>query len=144
MLPHLKKLTFFELRRHYILGVINLITGLGLLNFFQYFIFQNINISLRTDLSITMSYIVGVTISYFLTSKFVFQINFLDGTFFMYIKFMISNLLNYIVSILVWFVIEIYITNYSQSFFNIVNFGIAFMVFPLKFLIYKFLIFNKK
>jgi putative flippase GtrA len=144
MLPYLKKLTFFELRRHYILGVINLITGLGLLNFFQYFIFQNINISLRTDLSITMSYIVGVTISYFLTSKFVFQINFLDGTFFMYIKFMISNLLNYIVSILVWFVIEIYITNYSQSFFNIVNFGIAFMVFPIKFLIYKFLIFNKK
>ncbi|MDB4833261.1 GtrA family protein [Acidimicrobiia bacterium] len=139
-----KKLIFFELRRHYILGVINLITGLGLLNFFQYFIFQNINISLRTDLSITMSYIVGVTISYFLTSKFVFQINFLDGTFFMYIKFMISNLLNYVVSILVWFVIEIYITNYSQSFFNIVNFGIAFMVFPLKFLIYKFLIFNKK
>ena len=60
-----KKLIFFELRRHYILGVINLITGLGLLNFFQYFIFQNINISLRTDLSITMSYIVGVTISYF-------------------------------------------------------------------------------
>ena len=139
-----KKLIFFELRRHYILGVINLITGLGLLNFFQYFIFQNINISLRTDLSITMSYIVGVTISYFLTSKFVFQINFLDGTFFMYIKFMISNLLNYVVSILVWFVIEIYITNYSQSFFNIVNFGIAFIVFPLKFLIYKFLIFNKK
>ena len=62
----------------------------------------------------------------------------------MYIKFMISNLLNYVVSIWVWFVIEIYITNYSQSFFNIVNFGIAFMVFPLKFLIYKFLIFNKK
>ena len=134
--------TFLEFGRNYVLGIFNLLIGIGFLNLFQFVIFKNTNALFRTDLSITMSYICGVTLSYFLTRKYVFLMSFRGGTFNMYLKFMISNLLNYIVSIVVWFVIEIFIANYSQSFFNYVNFGIAFTVFPIKFLKYKFLIFN--
>ena len=137
-----KNSTSSEFFRNYILGIFNLIIGLGLLNFFQYYLYKNFNASVRTDLSITSSYLVGVTISYFLTRRFVFNLEEIYGSWIMYGKFLIANSLNYFLPLIIWYFIEYYMPEYSQTFFNIINFLIANIIFPIKFLIYKYLIFE--
>tara|TARA_B100001996_G_scaffold44641_1_gene32251 strand:- start:8173 stop:8634 length:462 start_codon:yes stop_codon:yes gene_type:complete len=134
--------TSSEFVRNYILGIFNLIIGLALLNFFQYYLYKNINFSIRTDLSISSSYLVGVTISYYLTRKYVFQLKDSFGKLIMYLKFLATNSLNYFLPLIVWYFIEYYIPEYSQTFFNGINFLIANVIFPIKFLIYKYLIFK--
>ena len=139
----INKINSSEIIRNYILGIFNLGIGLGLLNLFQYFLFQNITDTLKTDLSITFSYIVGVSISYFLTIKYVFRATNYFGSFKKYSQFFSTNLLNYFVPILVWYLIELRVSDYSQLFFNIVNLIVANIIFPLKFLVYKYFIFVK-
>ncbi len=130
------------LLRNYILGFFNLLFNLLLLNQFQYLVFINIETNIRTDLSITASFLIGTSLSYFLTRKFVFRLDDIKGSFRMYLKFITTNLLNYFVPIIVWYLIEIVFIDYSVSFFNSVNFVIANILFPIKFLIYKFFIFK--
>lgn len=132
------------LARNYILGFFNLLLNLLLLNQFQYMIFSNVDVKIRTDLSITASFLIGVSISYFLTRKYVFRLENILGNFLIYLKFITINLLNYFVPIFVWFLIEIFYIDYSVLFFNSVNFIIANILFPLKYLIYKFFIFQIK
>ncbi len=130
--------------RNYILGFFNLLLNLILLNQFQYIVFINVDMKIRTDLSITASFLIGVSISYLLTRKYVFRLENIFGNFIMYLKFITTNLLNYFVPIFVWFLIEIIFIDYSVLFFNSVNFIIANILFPLKYLIYKFFIFQIK
>jgi len=130
------------LLRNYILGFFNLLFNLLLLNQFQYLVFINIETNIRTDLSITASFLIGTSLSYFLTRKFVFRLDDIKGSFRMYLKFITTNLLNYFVPIIVWYLIEIVFIDYSVNFFNSVNFVIANILFPIKFLIYKFFIFK--
>lgn len=130
------------LLRNYILGFFNLLFNLLLLNQFQYLVFINIETNIRTDLSITASFLIGTSLSYFLTRKFVFKLDDVKGSFRMYLKFITTNLLNYFVPIIVWYLIEIVFIDYSVNFFNSVNFVIANILFPIKFLIYKFFIFK--
>ena len=130
------------LLRNYILGFFNLLFNLLLLNQFQYLVFINIETNIRTDLSITESFLIGTSLSYFLTRKFVFKLDDVKGSFRMYLKFITTNLLNYFVPIIVWYLIEIVFIDYSVNFFNSVNFVIANILFPIKFLIYKFFIFK--
>ena len=137
-----KNSTSSQFFRNYILGIFNLIIGLGLLNFFQYYLYKNFNASVRTDLTITSSYLIGVTVSYFLTRRFVFNLKDIYGNWIMYGKFLITNSLNYFFPLIIWYFIEYNIQEYSQTFFNIVNFLIANIIFPIKFLIYKYLIFK--
>ena len=84
----------------------------------------------------------GVTISYYLTRKYVFQLKDSFGKWIMYLKFLATNSLNYFLPLIVWYFIEYYIPEYSQTFFNGINFLIANVIFPIKFLIYKYLIFK--
>ena len=130
------------LLRNYILGFFNLLFNLLLLNQFQYLVFINIETNIRTDLSITASFLIGTSLSYFLTRKFVFKLDDVKGSFRMYLKFITTNLLNYFVPIIVWYLIEIVFIDYSVNFFNSVNFVIANILLPIKFLIYKFFIFK--
>ena len=130
------------LLRNYILGFFNLLFNLLLLNQFQYLVFINIETNIRTDLSITASFLIGTSLSYFLTRKFVCRLDDVKGSFRMYLKFITTNLLNYFVPIIVWYLIEIVFIDYSVNFFNSVNFVIANILFPIKFLIYKFFIFK--
>ena len=113
------------LLRNYILGFFNLLFNLLLLNQFQYLVFINIETNIRTDLSITASFLIGTSLSYFLTRKFVFRLDDIKGSFRMYLKFITTNLLNYFVPIIVWYLIEIVFIDYSVNFFNSVNFVIA-------------------
>ena len=138
----IKKINNSELLRNYILGFFNLCLNLIMLNQFQYNIFANVNIGIRTDLSVSTSFILGVTLSYFLTRWYVFRLKNIVGNFSMYLKFVSTNSLNFFIPIVVWFFIEFFISNYSSSFFNIVNFLIANILFPIKFIIYKYLIFE--
>jgi len=138
------KLNNSALLRNYILGFFNLLFNLLLLNQFQYLVFINIDLNIRTDLSITASFFIGTSLSYFLTRRFVFRLDDIRGDLRMYLKFISTNLLNYFVPIIVWYLIEIVFIDYSVSFFNSVNFVIANILFPIKFLIYKFFIFKKE
>ncbi len=131
------------LLRNYILGFFNLLFNLLLLNQFQYLVFINIDSNIRTDLSITASFLIGTSLSYFLTRRFVFRLDDIKGSLKMYFKFVSTNLLNYFVPIIVWYLIEKVNNDYSINFFNTVNFLIANILFPIKFLIYKLLIFEK-
>lgn len=131
------------LLRNYILGFFNLLLNLLLLNQFQYLVFINIDIDIRTDLSITASFLIGISLSYFLTRRYVFRLDDIKGTLEMYLKFITTNLLNYFVPIIIWHLIEIVYVDYSINFFNTINFVIANILFPIKFLIYKFFIFEK-
>jgi putative flippase GtrA len=132
------------LLRNYILGFFNLLFNLLLLNQFQYLVFINIDSNIRTDLSITISFLIGISLSYFLTRRFVFRLDDIRGSLKMYLKFISTNLLNYFVPILIWYLIERVYIDYSIYFFNTVNFVIANILFPIKFLIYKFFIFKKE
>ena len=136
------KINTSEFLRIYILGFFNLLFSLLMLNQFQYVVFANIDLKFRTDLSVTSSFLIGVSLSYFLTRKYVFRFENIKGSFSMYIKFVSTNLLNYFVPLFVWFIIEIFYQNYSVVFFNIINFVIANILFPVKFLIYKYRIFE--
>ena len=100
------------LLRNYILGFFNLLFNLLLLNQFQYLVFINIETNIRTDLSITASFLIGTSLSYFLTRKFVFRLDDVKGSFRMYLKFITTNLLNYFVPIIVWYLIEIVFIDY--------------------------------
>ena len=115
-----------------------------MLNQFQYLVFINIDSNIRTDLSITVSFLIGISLSYFLTRRFVFRLDDIRGSLKMYLKFISTNLLNYFVPILIWYLIERVYIDYSIYFFNTVNFVIANILFPIKFLIYKFFIFKKE
>lgn len=138
------KLNNSALLRNYILGFFNLLFNLLLLNQFQYLVFINIDSNIRTDLSITISFLIGISLSYFLTRRFVFRLDDIRGSLKMYLKFISTNLLNYFVPILIWYLIERVYIDYSIYFFNTVNFVIANILFPIKFLIYKFFIFKKE
>lgn len=138
------KLNNSALLRNYILGFFNLLFNLLLLNQFQYLVFINIDSNIRTDLSITVSFLIGISLSYFLTRRFVFRLDDIRGSLKMYLKFISTNLLNYFVPILIWYLIERVYIDYSIYFFNTVNFVIANILFPIKFLIYKFFIFKKE
>ena len=138
------KLNNSALLRNYILGFFNLLFNLLLLNQFQYLVFINIDSNIRTDLSITISFLIGISLSYFLTRRFVFRLDDIGGSLKMYLKFISTNLLNYFVPILIWYLIERVYIDYSIYFFNTVNFVIANILFPIKFLIYKFFIFKKE
>lgn len=138
------KLNNSALLRNYILGFFNLLFNLLLLNQFQYLVFINIDSNIRTDLSITISFLIGISLSYFLTRRFVFRLVDVKGSLRMYLKFITTNLLNYFVPIIAWYLIEKVYVDYSIYFFNTVNFVIANILFPIKFLIYKFFIFKKE
>lgn len=71
-----------------------------------------------------------------------FRLDDIRGDLRMYLKFISTNLLNYFVPIIVWYLIEIIDDDYSINFFNTVNFLIANILFPIKFLVYKFFIFE--
>ena len=79
------KLNNSALLRNYILGFFNLLFNLLLLNQFQYLVFINIDSNIRTDLSITISFLIGISLSYFLTRRFVFRLDDIRGSLKMYL-----------------------------------------------------------
>ena len=86
-----------QLFRTYVVGAINLSIGLFLNYLFQFFIFYNIEIPLRTYLTNIGSFSIGVVISYFLSRKIIFKLssakgNFIDIRFFLISVFQFQHI----------------------------------------------------
>ena len=144
-LPFIKEdNAFAQLIRTYIVGGVNLIFGLVLVYIFQFFIFNNIVIPLRTYLTNIGSFFFGVIISYFLSRKIIFKLSSKNGNLKEFISFVITNLINLIFPLLIWYVIDIYKPEIQENelLFLLATVLISGIILPIKYLIYKFFVFK--
>ena len=107
--------SFAELFRTYIVGAFNLIFGLFLNYIFQFFILTMIGFPLRTYLTNTFSFAIGVVVSYFLSRKIIFQLSYRDGSWREFIKYISVSLLNLGIPILVWFLINLWNPEFQKN-----------------------------
>ena len=136
--------TFSQLFRTYIVGGFNLVFGLGVSYLFQFFVFNSIEIPLRTYLTNIFTFSIGVIVSYFLSRRIIFKLSINDGGFKEFIKFLITNLINLVVPLFIWFLIDILRPSIQN---NEIQFLIATVlihgfILPIKYLIYKLFVFK--
>ena len=136
--------SFAQLFRTYVVGVVNLVIGLFLNYIFQFFIFDSIEIPLRTYLTNIGSFSIGVIISYFLSRKIIFNLSSVKGNFREFINFTLTNLINLIFPLLIWYAINVYRPSVQENEiqFLIATVLIASIILPVKFIIYKFFVFK--
>ena len=136
--------TFSQLFRTYIVGGFNLVFGLGVSYLFQFFVFNSIEIPLRTYLTNIFTFSIGVVVSYFLSRRIIFKLSINDGGFKEFIKFLITNLINLVVPLFIWFLIDMLRPSIQN---NEIQFLIATVlihgfILPIKYLIYKLFVFK--
>ena len=136
--------TFSQLFRTYIVGGFNLVFGLGVSYLFQFFVFNSIEIPLRTYLTNIFTFSIGVIVSYFLSRRIIFKLLIKDGGFKEFIKFLITNLINLVVPLFIWFLIDLLRPSIQN---NEIQFLIATVlihgfILPIKYLIYKLFVFK--
>jgi len=136
--------TYSELFRTYVVGAINLVFGLGMTYIFQFYVFFGIQVPLRTYLTNIFAFSIGVIISYFLSRKIIFKLSIYDGGFKEFIKFVVTNLINLIVPLFIWFLIDLIrpsIQN-NEIQFLIATILIHGFILPIKYAIYKLFVFK--
>ena len=136
--------TFSQLFRTYIVGGFNLVFGLGISYLFQFFVFNSIEIPLRTYLTNIFTFSIGVVVSYFLSRRIIFKLPIYEGGFKEFIKFLITNLINLVVPLFIWFLIDLLRPSIQN---NEIQFLIATVlihgfILPIKYLIYKLFVFK--
>ena len=133
-----------QLIRTYIVGAFNLLIGLLFNYIFQFLIFNNIAIPLRTYLTNVGSFSIGVVISYFLSRRIIFKLSSNDGNFKEFINFVLTNLINLILPLIIWYLIDIYRPSIQESEiqFLIATVLIASVILPIKYVIYRFFVFK--
>ena len=99
--------TYSQLLRTYIVGVFNLVFGLGISYLFQFFVFYSIEIPLRTYLTNIFAFSIGVIVSYFLSRRIIFKLSIYEGGFKEFVKFLVTNLINLVVPLFIWFLIDL-------------------------------------
>ena len=136
--------SFAELFRTYIVGAFNLIFGLFLNYIFQFSILTMISFPLRTYLTNTFSFAIGVVVAYFLSRKIIFQLSYLDGSLKEFIKYISVSLLNLGIPILVWFLINLWNPEFQKNelYYLVITVLIHGSILPIKYLIYKFFVFK--
>ena len=136
--------SFAELFITYIVGAFNLIFGLFLNYIFQFLILTMISFPLRTYLTNTFSFAIGVVVSYFLSRKIIFQLSYRDGSWREFIKYISGSLLNLGIPILVWFLINLWNTEFQKNelYYLVITVLIHGSILPIKYLIYKFFVFK--
>ena len=136
--------SFAELFRTYIVGAFNLIFGLFLNYIFQFLILTMISFPLRTYLTNTFSFAIGVVASYFLSRKIIFQLSYRDGSWKEFIKYISVSLLNLGIPILVWFLINFWNPEFQKNelYYLVITVLIHGSILPIKYLIYKFFVFK--
>tara|TARA_X000000368_G_scaffold401488_1_gene374433 strand:+ start:380 stop:838 length:459 start_codon:yes stop_codon:yes gene_type:complete len=139
-----KNSSIAELFRTYLVGAFNLLFGLVLSYFFQFFLFVFISFPLRTYITNIFGFIIGVLVSYFLSRKVIFQLDYFDGNNQEFLKFLSINLLNLLVPLLVWYLINILNPSLQKNelYFLIITVIIHGSILPIKYLIYKFFVFK--
>ena len=136
--------TFSQLFRTYIVGGFNLVFGLGISYLFQFFVFNSIEIPLRTYLTNIFAFSIGVIVSYFLSRRIIFKLSIYEGGLNEFIKFLITNLINLVVPLFIWFLIDLLRPSIQN---NEIQFLIATVlihgfILPIKYLIYKLFVFK--
>ena len=133
-----------QLFRTYMVGAVNLVIGLILNYIFQFFIFETIEIPLRTYLTNIGSFSIGVIISYFLSRKIIFKLSSTKGSLKEFFNFTLTNLINLVVPLLIWFVINLYRPEVQENElqFLIATVLISSIILPIKYIIYKFFVFK--
>ena len=136
--------SFAELFRTYIVGAFNLIFGLFLNYIFQFLVLTMISFPLRTYLTNTFSFAIGVVISYFLSRKIIFQLPYFNGSLREFIKYISVSLLNLGIPILVWFLINLWNPEFQKNelYYLVITVLIHGSILPIKYLIYKFFVFK--
>jgi|TARA_B100001939_G_scaffold70385_1_gene58797 putative flippase GtrA len=138
------KKNFQELLKTYVVGIINLIVGLSLTYIFQFFVFQFISFPLRTYLTNVTSFSIGVVISYYLSRLIIFNLKLSEGKFKEFLNFLSVNLISLVVPNIVWFVINLFNSEWQQDevAFLVITFLINGFILPLKYLFYKLFVFK--
>lgn len=138
------KKNFQELLKTYVVGVINLVVGLSLTYIFQFFVFQFISFPLRTYLTNVTSFSIGVVISYYLSRLIIFNLKLSEGKFKEFLNFLSVNLISLVVPNIVWFVINLFNSEWQQDevAFLVITFLINGFILPLKYLFYKLFVFK--
>ena len=136
--------TYAQLLRTYIVGGFNLLFGLGISYLFQFFVFYSIEIPLRTYLTNIFAFSIGVIVSYFLSRRIIFKLSIYEGGFKEFFKFLITNLINLVVPLFIWFLIDLIRPSIQD---NEIQFLIATVlihgfILPIKYLIYKLFVFK--
>ena len=148
---YIKKLPFIkednalaQLIRTYIVGGVNLLIGLLFNYIFQFLIFNNIAIPLRTYLTNIGSFSFGVIISYFLSRKIIFKLSSKKGNLKEFVSFVVTNLINLIFPLLIWYAIDSYKPSIQENElqFLLATVLINGIILPIKYLIYKFFVFK--
>ena len=136
--------TYAQLFRTYVVGAINLAFGLGITYLFQFYVFFAIQVPLRTYLTNIFAFSIGVVISYFLSRKIIFKLSINDGGFKEFIKFVTTNLINLVIPLFIWFLIDLIrpsIQN-NEIQFLIATILIHGFILPIKYMIYKLFVFK--
>lgn len=136
--------TYSQLFRTYLVGAFNLIFGLGLSYLFQFFVFFQIEVPLRTYLTNIGVFSIGVIVSYFLSRKVIFKLSIYEGGFSEFIKFSVTNSINLFVPLLIWYLIDLIrpsIQN-SEIQFLVATILIHGFILPIKLIIYKLFVFK--
>ena len=136
--------TYSQLLRTYIVGGFNLVFGLGISYLFQFFVFYSIETHLRTYLTNIFAFSIGVIVSYFLSIRIIFKLSIYEGGFKEFVKFLITNLINLVVPLFIWFLIDLIRPSIQD---NEIQFLIATVmihgfILPIKYLIYKLFVFK--
>ena len=136
--------TYAQLLRTYIVGGFNLVFGLGISYLFQFFVFYSIEIPLRTYLTNIFAFSIGVIVSYFLSRRIIFKLSIYEGGLNEFIKFLITNLINLVIPLFIWFLIDLLRPSIQN---NEIQFLIATVlihgfILPIKYLIYKLFVFK--
>ena len=136
--------TSSQLFRTYIVGGFNLVFGLGISYLFQFFVFNSIEIPLRTYLTNIFAFSIGVIVSYFLSRRIIFKLSIYEGGFKEFVKFLVTNLINLVVPLFIWFLIDLIRPSIQD---NEIQFLIATVmihgfILPIKYLIYKLFVFK--
>ncbi len=133
-----------QLLRTYIVGGFNLVFGLSLNFIFQFLILSSIGVPLRTYLTNLFSFSIGVIVSYFISRKIIFKLSIRRGKFKEFINFLITNLINLIIPLFIWYLIDKFQPSIQESEiqFLVATIIIHGSILPLKYLIYKFFVFR--
>ena len=151
LLSIVRKLTFLsgdsssaQLLRTYIVGGFNLVFGLSLNYIFQFLVLSSVDVPLRTYLTNIFSFSIGVIVSYFISRKIIFKLSIRRGKFKEFINFLVTNLINLVVPLFIWYLIDRFQPSIQESEIQFLAATIIIhgSILPLKYLIYKFFVFK--
>lgn len=120
-------------------GSLTFFLSIVLANLFQFLLFVNLPDNIRTDLTVLVTFIISVTFNFYIHNKYIFLTKF---KFSKLTNFYITNLLNLVVPIFFWFVYELIFGSPTIIIFNLFAVILTVLLFPVKFLMYRFIFKN--